>query len=655
MALHSAKVRVLETPTGKVLTTGGSLDIPLDVSAFVTTSKDKTTKRGLKVLEDFKGIDQAREKLNFMFGSKSVDGRHGHNKNLRSVDFTLSQVKRVGMSHPKVAVQHYDTLIMGWDGVNDETSFKFQKGQTYAFHMGIKSPVVSMAVGSAEANLMESITLDGVDGTDLCHDPDLVCDPVDCRTHTLNIIKKLNNHQVGVDAKLSDFVEITPLFSQLLNIGTAKDYKTYELDYCGIDKDIALSQVSSQYPGKTILRDDATGKLILIQPASEPKPADYSVLTSVDVLKNKCKDCPPLYTKINSGYVYGFKVPGSIVSDSDFNTIAGYVTDSFVYLGHDGTHHVVLAVFENKLEKSAFDSLFTARPGTAISILGKTVEYCKAPSNAITTAWKEVGKCSTYVQKYRIQVPNDCAGDRLAELKQAYPDNNITLISTTNCFSIYEAEVETTKSCKTSCSQALVQQYFESEAPRPFDIDCYWYPVINNSPVVPNVKCGIQFKAKPYLLNPAEVLDEQVPTLYGSTRITNLWGGMPEDDSIFTFQTNKAGFAVTRLDREILFDNLSLRAIKKAFRAESLGYFHNEKRGMTPIEREFTKTYNRINGLERYSDFWFEVEVPKTTGMFDKSYDKIQYHIHAPYGKTYELEAIFKKLAGASGVDFDIR
>ena len=67
-------------------------------------------------------------------------------------------------------------------------------------------------------------------------------------------------------------------------------------------------------------------------------------------------------------------------------------------------------------------------------------------------------------------VPDDCNGDREAELNAAYPDLTITLVSSENCVSIYETVVATNLNCDEGCSAAITQLHFNSEAPAPFAI-----------------------------------------------------------------------------------------------------------------------------------------------------------------------------------------
>ena len=96
MALQSSDNHTLGTsPFGTVMTEGYSLDLGLDQFGIFSKAARKTTKKGLKAISSFEGIDKQREKLALLFGTKKDTGLLGSGKDSRSVDFSLNDIKRV--------------------------------------------------------------------------------------------------------------------------------------------------------------------------------------------------------------------------------------------------------------------------------------------------------------------------------------------------------------------------------------------------------------------------------------------------------------------------------------------------------------------------------------------------------------------------------
>ena len=137
MSLHGSDVRHLGvSPSGAVMTSGYSLDLPLDTLGIFSKDILKVKKNGLKAINDFKDIAKD-ELLSVMFGTKKDTGRMGSDKNARTLDFSLKNVKKVGIAHPRQKEQKVDYWRVGWDGVEDSTSLKFHRGQTLEFQMTI--------------------------------------------------------------------------------------------------------------------------------------------------------------------------------------------------------------------------------------------------------------------------------------------------------------------------------------------------------------------------------------------------------------------------------------------------------------------------------------------------------------------------------------
>ena len=49
------------------------------------------------------------------------------------------------------------------------------------------------------------------------------------------------------------------------------------------------------------------------------------------------------------------------------------------------------------------------------------------------------------------------------------------------------------------------------------------------------------------------------------------------------------------------------------------------------------------------------METSNKSGMNDKSHTYITYHVLVPYGRTTDMENLFRNLAGAAGVHFEVK
>jgi len=633
------------SPFGTVFNNGYSLDLGLDQTGVFSKSARKTTNKGLKALANFSGIDKMDEKLAVLFGTKSDTGRMGSDKNSRTLDFSLSDIKKVGIAHPKQTEQKFDYWRVGWDGVNANTTFKFNKGQTLEFQMTIGGQPISFFNSGCDYTVKVSVNVPNIDTFDICSELGDVCDPVDCREHTLRLVKDLNEYWLPGGQKLSDYFDIYPIFSAPASNATPVAYTQWTLDYCGFGGLNELSAVSAQYPGAKVERDTMTDKFVMILPDGETP--DPFVQTRASILKG-CEDCPAGYEEIEEGVVYAVAMEDDGVTQAaKVQALPGAVANSAVKTGQDfGVGHYVV-VLDNELTETEEATFVAANPTSVIKFVGTKAAFC-ADDTTTTTAWVEGGTFNASQVKYRILVPNDCNGSRLTDIQDAYPDLTITQVQNVNCVSVFETTVETDPSDFEGCNPAIVQQMFKAEAPKPFGINQYWFPYVA-TPVTTATNCGFEIKAKPVVLSADECLVEELPFIMTSARIHSISGGYPVDYSMNTI-VPVGTWRVLQLERAQDLDNLGghLRGWEQRGRF----YFQDEKPYRKVIERQLTGTYSRLDNLTQYSDLFFTIEKSNKAGMNDKAYTYITYHILVPYGRTTDLESLYRSMAGAAGVPF---
>jgi hypothetical protein len=650
MALHGSDNRHLGvSPVGSVMTEGYSLDLPLDTVGIFSKDARKTTKKGLKALSNFSNIDKVDENIAIFYGTKKDTGRMGSDKNSRTMDFSLSNVTKVGIAHPKQTEQKFDYWRVGWDGINDTSSFKFFTGQTLEFQMTIGGTAATFFNSEPCYTVRTLINVPNNDADFICNELGSPCDPVDCREHTLTMVKNLNNYLLPGGQKLSDYFDIYPIFDTPVANATPILYNQYCLEYCGFGGEHELSAVSGQYPGVEVKRDTMSGKFVMFIPATDPAPAPY-VETLSSILKG-CDACPAGYDEIPEGFVYGIALEDDGASQvAAVQALPNAVAGSAVKTGQDfGVGHY-LVVLTQELTDAQETTFITANPTAILKFVGTKAAFCENDTET-THAWVACGSCTASTAKYRIMVPDDCNGSRLEEIQDAYPDLTITQVINQNCVSVFETTVQTDFSCSEGCNPALIQQIFQSEAPRMFGLNLYWYPV-ETAAAPGTTKCGFEIKGKPIVLNPSECTYDELPFIMTSTRIWSLSGGYPVDYSMNAIVPTGT-WRVLQLERAQDLDNLggNLREWEQKGRF----YFQDEKPYRNAVSRSLTGTESRLDGLTQYSDLYVTIENSRKAGMNSKEYTYMTYHLLIPYGRTTQAEELFRGLAGAAGLNFEVK
>ena len=652
MALHSSDNRHLGvSPFGTVMKEGYSFDLGLDQTGIFSKSKRKTSSKGLMALSDFSKIDNELEDIAIFYGTKKDSGRMGSYKNSRTVDFSLSEIKKVGIAHPKQTEQKFDYWRVGWDGIHANTSLKFSKGQTLEFQMTIGGTAVTFFNSDSCYTVKVPVNVPNLDSVGVCDEIGDVCKPVDCREITLKLVKDLNNYYLPGGQVLSNYFDIYPIFSTPTNPATPIVYKQWCLEYCGFGGLHELSAVSAQYPGHKVVRDTMTGKFVLFAPASFTPKAFKQ--TKADILKG-CADCPAGYDLIPDGIVYAIAIEDDGADKkADIQALPNAVAGSAIKTGQDfGVGHY-LVVLSKELTKAEEKTFTDANPTAIVLVAGTKKAFCQ-DDTVQTHAWVECGQCEATEATYRIMVPDDCNGSKFEEIKDAYPDLTITKVAelSKNCISMFETKVMTNFSCSEGCSPAIIQQVFDSKAPVPFGINQYWFPHVVATTADPTISCGFEIKAKPIVLSASECTLEELPFIMTSTRIENIAGGYPIDYSLNSI-VPVGTWAIRQLERAQDLDNLGGHL--RGWEQKGRFYFRDEKPYRTVVQRELTGTVSRLDNLTQYSDLFVTIEGANKAGINSKEYTYITYHILVPYGRTTELEKVFKNLAGAAGVPFQVK
>lgn len=650
MALHGSDNRHLGvSPVGAVMKEGYSLDLPLDTLGIFSKDARKTTKKGLRALSEFSNIDKDNENISIFYGTKKDSGRMGSDKNSRTLDFPLSSIKKVGISHPKQTDQKFDYWRVGWDGINDSTSFKFYTGQTLEFQMTVGGTAATFFNNDDCYTVRTLINIPNNDADFICNELGSPCAAVDCREHTLALVKNLNNYLLPGGQVLSDYFDIYPIFDTPKATVNPVLYKQYCLEYCGFGGDYELSKVAAQYPGVDVKIDTMSGKFVMFIKGTDPAPAPYT--EKIGSMLKGCDGCPAGYTEIPKGFVYGV----ALEDDGEDKTAAvqalpNAVAGTAIKTGQDfGVGHYIV-LLSKELTDAQEVTFVTANPTAILKFVGTKEAFCQ--NTATTThAWVECGSCTASEAKYRIMVPDDCNGTRFEEVKAAYPDLTVTQVISQNCLSVFETTVMTNFSCSEGCNPAIIQQVFDSKPPRMFGINLYWYPV-ETPEQAGTTKCGFEIKGKPIVMNPSECTFDELPFIMTSTRIWALSGGYPVDYSMNAI-VPVGTWRVVQLERAIDLDNLGGHL--REWEQKGRFYFSDEKPYRDVVTRSLTGTQSRLDGLQQYSDLFVTIENSRKAGINSKEYTYMTYHVLIPYGRTTDAEELFRTLAGAAGLNFEVK
>lgn len=645
MGLHSSDNRHMVSTHGSVAPKG-TKSFKLGLGQIGLYTKDS-----VNALENAAGIAK-NQRLVLRQGKNGFDGRSSSSKNTSTVPFTLNTVQKVTIGMPKVAEQKVDYLRVGWDGIHDETSLKFFKGDSWEMNLHFEGAPLSMFNSMGKYEITVPVITEGPDYGPCLEQEDL-CEPMTCQSKTIEIVESIKNREFPTGQKVSEYFDVYPIFSTPSTNATV-EYTQYCLEYCGFGDDNELANVSAQYPGLDVTRDTLTGKFVVMVPTSEGAPADYEV--SMNSILKGCDDCPDGYDAIEGGFVYAVQLEddGEDLS-SVVQALPGAVEDSAKKTGQDfGVGYYIVAT-DDKLTADEIDTFINGdgeeaegNPTATVVYAGETQDLCQNPT-VTTEAWTACGTCEVSEGTYRIMVTDDCNGTRLADLQAKYPELEITEVADpapANCVRLYETTVVSDFSCSEGCNSAIVEQVFNTEAPEPFNMYSHWYPVAPEADVA-GVSCGFEIKAKPFIINPSEELSNKLPFMATSMRITSVSGGYAMDYSLSYKKPSIVNVLV--LDRAQDLDNLGGHL--RDFEKRGQYYFTGEPYDEYLIGREFRGTKSKLKGLEQYADISITIHELKPHSMNKATPKAMTYHVLVPVGKTAELEALFTSIAGEAGAE----
>lgn len=436
---------------GLVKTAGGSNNLVKGQLALVNNRI--TTTDGVAAVASPAGVAKKDKVFELRLGisDKGID-RSKNNLAQATKVFSLEEVVGLEVSAPKITEQKYDEIVLGYDGFDESTAFKFKPSDAFfRVSLEIKGGALEYRGGGMPTECVSvNIQVPNCDPFENCVDCD-ECAQIDCREIVQEAIEVLRRRQLTGGMLVEEVVDITPVFSCEDSAATV-NYQYWTLSVCDTGTDEALSLVAAQYDAP-VIRIDRKGSTSVYQVmlAQGVTPADYE--QSVASVIKGCSDCPAGYDAATGGYLYAFTIEddGADLS-ATFDGIANHVAGSTVKSGNSNGVGYYTALYTVPLSQSVINTLIGgAAPNNTItvSLVGDAADICNFSGSLDTTAWVAGEVCGAIEETYSIVLPdNECGQDRLAELNGAYPGLTITIADSVN--STLTATVDTGTAGQTS-------------------------------------------------------------------------------------------------------------------------------------------------------------------------------------------------------------
>lgn len=439
MGLNRATDRYMFVTEAK--TTGGASQLTKGVLAVVDMKNG--TKDGPAVINSFLGFPKTDKRFAIQSGTagKSVN-RSASNKSMSSRVFSLAEIKKLEVSVPNQKEQTLEEVVIGYDGFNAESSFKFRKGQSpFNFTLQLEDGGLSYRGGGSSAKeiLQFSHDIPGCDPGDDCEEC-VSCAYVDCKLVTDELIERIRAHEITGGGKLIDHVDVTPVYECDSDAPTATVlFSYYTLTVCDTGDDEALSYVAKQYdfPVKRISRKGNNSTYEVLTPDTDGAPDDYE--QGIPSLLKGCDDCPAGFTATADGFVYAISIEDDGADRSSVitsNLAAGKYVSGTIQRSETGTRGFgfYVAKYSSKItvaEIASFTGSTANNRNTAeITYAGKSEAFCTNGST-VDTAWVKGETCGAIEETFEIILPDTvCGVDVLDQLQKAYPDFDVQIATT---------------------------------------------------------------------------------------------------------------------------------------------------------------------------------------------------------------------------------
>lgn len=416
---------------GAVKKSGGSAQLVKGQLAL--TDSRITTPDGVGVITSTAGTPKKEKVFSLRLGVNDMVNRSRSNSAESIPNFALSEVKELRVSAPKRTELQLDEIVVGYDGFDPATSFNFRTGDSYfRFSVEVSGGGIEWRGSSNCSEILSAqVEIPRCDAFENCVDCD-ECADVDCRKITEELVEKLRRRAVTGGHKLSDFVDITPVYSCREDVEETP-YQYYSIDVCDTGTDEALALIAAQFdePVIRIARVGATSTYQILLPQADGAPSTYDQ-TIASVIKG-CEDCPAGWSTVDGGVLYAFTLEDDGADESA--TIAAfpnYVADSVEKSGNDHGVGYYTALFTAEFTQAQIDTIVAANVGITLNNLGEVSDICE--NDTVTSVdWTAGEVCNVTEEEYSIVLSDTkCGEPRTAELNTAYTNLTVTVADSVN-------------------------------------------------------------------------------------------------------------------------------------------------------------------------------------------------------------------------------
>ena len=409
MSIHRPFSRHLFTLNGNTATSGGSNN--LGKGQFAIVNKTKATANGAQIVGSFAGLsDKTTYELRVGKTPVASTRTAQNSKPYASHPFKLKDVRNVSVTAPKTTVQRFDDIIVGYDGINEDTALTFEEGISTVLDVILKGDQIGFLTGDTEYRFKIHFGKE-VGETD--------------QQVIRRVVERLKDEKLPEGIPLSEVINVSIVDDTTLALtGVPYVFSTLTLNDLGGSNE--QGNIQAQYPAYKVEQTDRTGvssEYTILHPQSVTLPA---YVQSLAAQIKGCEDCAAGYTEIPAGVVYSVQIEDDGVDlTTTVDDLPGFVAGSVRKTGQKngvGTYSIVL---DNELTDAEITTYVTTagvKTTAKITLLGDVTALC-ANATTTTVAWVAGEVCYASSERYSIQLKDDnCDGSRLAELQAAYPN-----------------------------------------------------------------------------------------------------------------------------------------------------------------------------------------------------------------------------------------
>jgi hypothetical protein len=401
----------LFTLDGNVLTTGGSKQLAKGQIAIVQSGQP--TVNGAAVVSDFAGLPKETN-YEIRLGKHKVPNSRT-NSNARPYatgSFKITDVVSIKANYPKNTKQTFDSLLVGYDGINAATAISLEENQTTLLDITLSGDAVGFYTGECDYVIKTHFGKE-VGETD----EDVI----------KRVVKTLKAQTFPGGTPITEVIDVKVVNSEngaLEGVG----YVFSKLTLTDEGSSNALARVQAQYPTYKVARE-ARKELVSTYTILHPSTTTLAAYTTtVSSYEKDCAACAPGYTAIAQGNVYSVSIEDAGADlTSTIATIPNAVGGTVVKKGQDGTntgigvYTLVTSVALTAAQITAYTTTVGVKSTAIITALGDVKDVC-ANNTVTSTSWVDGTTCYSSVESYKIQLKDDdCSGTRLAELQAQYP------------------------------------------------------------------------------------------------------------------------------------------------------------------------------------------------------------------------------------------